>query len=185
VARQDSASQERPHINEREQSKLFEGDYERFDSPTEQKRSDKPTRPYKSRKKVDAPNAKLEEQHVTRLPDGRVLKGPRPVQRKNAQFWSEISNETEQLIDRVEVPASPDGVEAQPVELQQDGALPQETQEEAMPQEIASTTEEAAPKKSRTRAASAIARSKKVAVKKPRSTGPKPSQHGYKWPTTE
>jgi hypothetical protein len=185
VARQDSASQERPHFNEREQGKLFEGDYERFDSPAEQKRSDKPTKPYKSRKKADAPNAKLEEQHVTRLPDGRVLKGPRPVQRKNAQFWSEISNETEQLIDRVEVPASSDGVEAQPVELQQDGALPQETQEEAMPQEIASTTEEAVSKKPRTRAASAITRSKKVAVKKPRSTGPKPSQRGYKWPTTE
>ena len=39
---------------------------------------------------------------MTRLPDGRVLKGPRPAQRKNAQFWTGIANETEELVKQVE-----------------------------------------------------------------------------------
>ena len=121
AARQDAAAPEHPHSNEREQGAMFEGDYEHFDTPAAQKRSDKPTRPYKSRKKVAAPNGDHEERHVTRLADGRVLKGPRPIQRKNAQFWSEISDETGHLIKSVEGPsASPDSVEGQPVELQQD-----------------------------------------------------------------
>ena len=39
---------------------------------------------------------------------------------------------------------------------------------------------EAAPPKRRARTASAVTR-----TKKPRSTGPKPSQRGFKWPTQE
>jgi len=41
---------------------------------------------------------------MTRLPDGRVLKGSRPAQRKEAQFWTGIANETEGLIKQVETP---------------------------------------------------------------------------------
>jgi len=126
-----------------------------------------------------------------------VLKGPRPVQRKNAQFWSEISNETEQLIDRAEAPALPAEEQsgARPVEFRQEGTL-----EQASPaEEKAATTREAAPKKPRARTTSATkeatpkkphaarngTRSKKTTVEKPRSTGPKPSQRGFKWPTPE
>jgi len=126
-----------------------------------------------------------------------VLKGPRPVQRKNAQFWSEISNETEQLIDRAEAPALPAEEQsgARPVEFRQEGTL-----EQASPaEEKAATTKEATPKKPRARTTSATkeatpkkpraarngTRSKKTTGEKPRSTGPKPSQRGFKWPTPE
>ncbi len=142
-----------------------------------------------------------------------MLKGPRPVQRKNAQFWSEISNETEQLIDRVEASALPAEEQsgAQPVEFRQEGTLEQaspaeeeaETTKEATSKKprarTASATREEAPKKPRARTTSATkeaapkkpraardgTRSKKATVKKPRSTGLKPSQRGFKWPTPE
>jgi len=142
-----------------------------------------------------------------------VLKGPRPVQRKNAQFWSEISNETEQLIDRAEAPALPAEEQsgARPVEFRQEGTLEQAspaeekagTTKEATPKKLraraASPAKEAAPKKPRARTTSATkeatpkkphaarngTRSKKTTVEKPRSTGPKPSQRGFKWPTPE
>jgi len=142
-----------------------------------------------------------------------VVKGPRPVQRKNAQFWSEISNETEQLIDRVEAPAltAEEQSGSQPVELRQEGTLEQdspaeeqaETTKEITPKRprarAASATKEKAPQKPRLRAASPTkeatpkkpraardgTRSKKATVKKPRSTDSKPSQRGFKWPTPE
>ena len=54
-----------------------------------------------------------------------------------------------------------------------------------MAQEVVGTAKEAVAKKPRTRTASATAEGKKATVKKPRSTGPKPSQRGYKWPDPE
>ena len=212
-ARQDRTSPEQSLHNEGEpQGPLFEGDYERFDTPVTQ-RADKPARPYKGGKEPEFSRSEPVERHVTRLPDGRVLKGPRPVQRKNAQFWSEISNETEQLIDRAEAPALPAEEQsgAQPVEFRQEGTLEQAspaeekagTTKEATPKKprarAASPAKEAAPKKPRARSTSATkeatpkkpraardgTRSKKTTVEKPRSTGPKPSQRGFKWPTPE
>ncbi len=142
------------------------------------------------------------ERHVTRLPDGRVLKGPRPVQRREAQFWTDVTENTSELMSRVTdkkvgdtdtnsqenltdanvtVPALPqtelltidnmDAVDALAI-------LPDEVFAEEASAEIgeASSTEEA-PKKRRPRVASAVAR-----TKKPRSSGPKPSQRGFKWP---
>lgn len=196
-ARQDRTAPEQPPLNNGEaQGSLFEGDYERFDTPATQ-RPAKFTRPYKGSKKPELSRSEPVERHVTRLPDGRVLKGPRPVQRKNAQFWSEISHETEQLVDRAEVPPVPieEQPDAQPVEFQQESAQQQDTPA----QEEAETIKETAPKKPRARTASAVkeatpkkprtasdgTRSKKTTVKKPRSTGPKPSKRGFKWPTPE
>ena len=81
------------------------------------------------------------------------------------------------------------------MEFRQEGTL-----EQASPaEEKAGTTKEATPKKLRARAASPAkeaapkkpraardgTRSKKATVKKPRSTGLKPSQRGFKWPTPE
>lgn len=74
--------------NEREQ---FAGDYERFHSfggPSQ--RQQVGARRFEHRQP--------DERHVTRLPDGRVLKGSRPAQRKNAQFWSEIAEDTDALV---------------------------------------------------------------------------------------
>jgi hypothetical protein len=77
--------------NGREQ---FEGDYERFNSfENHSERRQTGARRYERQQP--------EERHVTRLPDGRVLKGPRPAQRKNAQFWSEIAEDANALIPQV------------------------------------------------------------------------------------
>ena len=69
----------------------IEGDYEHvhsFEERPERRQAD--TRRFERRQP--------EERHSTRLPDGRVLKGPRPAQRKNAQFWSEIAEDTDALV---------------------------------------------------------------------------------------
>ncbi len=148
------------------------------------------------------------EKHVTRLPDGRVLKGPRPVQRKNAQFWTGVTADTSELVDRVQEVKPDEQIQAEPL-TEVAEASPEIAVVEVAPigdSEVQSTssteesvvtnvqasedtseapsTEEgvsdATPPKRRTRTASAVTR-----TKKPRSTGPKPSQRGFKWPTQE
>jgi hypothetical protein len=123
-----------------------------------------------------------EERHVTRLPDGRVLKGPRTVQRKEAQFWTGIADDTEDLLKQIEIIEGPETAEA--------SKAPGEMQDDAVQESPADVeTGAKAVRKPRSRAASAIARNKKDLKKekavKPRSSGPRPSQHGYKWPTPE
>lgn len=59
------------------------------------------------------------EKHVTPLPDGRVLKGPRPAQRKNAQFWKDISADMNELLAHIETPTSETQAEA----LTEDGPV--------------------------------------------------------------
>jgi len=146
----------------------FEGDYEYFEKRTG---SHPPARPaterpfrrgYHDKRHEQAPQQ--EERHVTRLPDGRVLKGPRPVQRKDAQFWTDITEDTQQLIEQIHAPE----VDEEPA---------------ATDAELTATPETApvAPSKKGKRVP--VAREKKVA--KPRSTGPRPSQRGFKWPAAE
>jgi hypothetical protein len=80
----------RRNYRQREQEQ-YEGDYERFHSSEE--------RPaYRQANTRRFERRQPQERHVTRLPDGRVLKGSRPEQRKNAQFWSEIAEDTETLV---------------------------------------------------------------------------------------
>jgi len=38
---------------------------------------------------------------MTPLPDGRMLKGPRSQQRKQAQFWTEVSEESDELLSNI------------------------------------------------------------------------------------
>jgi hypothetical protein len=141
---------------------LFEGDYEHFDAgnsaqhQTNQVRDD-----------VRAPQ-QAEERHVTHLPDGRVLKGTPDEQRREAEFWTEIAQESNELVQQVEV-------------LPEVEAVAEHSEDHPT----------AAPTKgkprSRTQTASAATPDRKTKVRKstpkPRSTGPKPSQRGYKWPT--
>ncbi len=119
----------------------FEGDYEHFETPET---------PRQSRSYRDEAHQGGEERHVTRLPDGRVLKGPRPVQRKNAQFWTEVAHDTEALVEPINVPEK----------------------------EVASMQD-----KEPTVSPPAHGRKFKEKTAKPRSTGPKPSRRGFKWPT--
>ncbi len=147
--RHNSFRRRSPNADERTpyEEAQFEGDYERF--------NDSDTQP--------------EERHVTHLPDGRVLKGPRPVQRRNARFWTDITDETQTLL--------------QPVETKRVN-----THKQAQTGASAKTGTPKSSPKSRTHKASAVTREKKSrgkqAVTKPRSTGPKPSQRGFQWPTS-
>ncbi|MDQ6661445.1 MAG: hypothetical protein M3Z24_10820 [Chloroflexota bacterium] len=125
------------------QQEQFEGDYERFGSVA-QPSSERPQRKsYRDR------HTSSQERSVTRLPDGRVIKGARSVQRKNAAFWTDVSQDAEKLV-------------------------PKSTEEK--------------PRKARTRSASAVARTRKGAAKegkvKHQGKIPKPSQRGFKWPTS-
>ena len=154
------------------QFQQFEGDYEQFDhAPPDQAR--------KGRRQEERPpqappqrTGKLPEveRHVTPLPDGRVLKGPRPVQRKNAQFWTDISQETEELVDQVQTPEAEQIAAEQP----QKDALP--AKQDAPAKHVVSSRAKAAK-----RGASAARKGK---TDRPVSSGPKPSQRGFKWPSS-
>ena len=165
----------------------------------------------KPERRFDEKKSEAPERHVTRLPDGRVLKGPRPVQRRNAQFWTGVTTDTTELVGRVQE-AKPDDNQIQEKqsneildtpttdenvalempsvtasEVLETSSAEESTVTNEQPDEVVSETEpaeesvsEATPPKRRTRTASAVTR-----TKKPRSTGPKPSQRGFKWPTQE
>ncbi|MGI9059919.1 MAG: hypothetical protein ACR2H5_15220 [Ktedonobacteraceae bacterium] len=180
----------------------FEGDYERFNTQEQQERRRPPSagRPFQGKKPVDKPLARPEgeELHVTRLPDGRVLKGSRPAQRRDAQFWTDIAKETENLVEQVATPAVP--TEEQGQHEQDEAAQETQPQAQVVPVDVegVKSAESAegtvgdaqvppVKRKPRTRSASSVIREKKPRAKadttKPRSTGPKPSRRGYKWPT--
>ncbi len=68
--------------NNRPETEHFEGDYERFNTPEPTGQSD----------------ISSSEKHVTLLPDGHVLKGSRPSQRKQERFWNEIAEESKEVM---------------------------------------------------------------------------------------
>ncbi len=162
---------EREAKRNEEYTQQFEGDYEQFDTDEATRQIeplDRPTReehqPH-NRNSNRHGNNQERERFVTPLPDGRVLKGPRPVQRRNAQFWTDINSDTDALIDQVQLPAK-ETVSAEQVSTEE-GEQTDATQD---------LTAKRAPGTAR--------RKKAETTKKPRSTGPKPSQKGYKWPTS-
>ena len=188
AAQRDTSPQKRPDFEGREaEGGLFEGDYEQFGAAGTQ-RSSKPGRPYRGGKTAAATRSEPEERHITRLPDGRVMKGPRPAQRKEAQFWTGIADETEGLLKQIEILEGPETTEVS--EVSEVSKAPGEMQDDAVQESLADVeTGAKAVRKPRSRAASAIARNKKELKKekavKPRSSGPRPSQRGYKWPAPE
>jgi hypothetical protein len=111
------------------------------------------------------------ERHVTPLPDGRVLKGPRPVQRRNAQFWTDISQDTEELVKQVQI-------SEEPAETTTDEQA--QTSTESAQQSAPATRTVSSRAKAAKRAAMAA---RKGHTDKPVSSGPKPSQRGFKWPS--
>ncbi len=131
----------RPYRQDEPQDEYFEGDYERFTD-------------YEDR-------APVPDRHVTRLPNGRVLKGTRKEQREKAAFWNEVEQESETMLPHLPEPyhASREDKKTQP----------------AKPS-----------KKAGNRAESKAPREKKTRSKKqPPPPVTRPSQRGYKWPTRE
>ncbi len=127
---------QRDSVNRREQNDLqspagqpgrerYKGDYEHFNGAEDKPRfAGRPSLRYEKSKPrrpaAKKPQPEVEERHVTPLPDGRVLKGPRPVQRKNAEFWTGIAQNANELLDTVkEVPTTQkqaaDGSTVEPV----------------------------------------------------------------------
>jgi len=135
----------------------FEGDYERFETP-ETSRSSRPV----SRSSESDSHKESKERHVTRLPGGRVLKGPRPIQRKNAQFWTEISDDVDALVEPIDA----------------------SVREQKAATEDSAKDDERAVKRRPRRSTAARGRKAREKTAKPTSTGPKPSQRGFKWPTS-
>jgi hypothetical protein len=180
---QNSFKNSRPH---RSYQQAFEGDYERFDSDEELDKSRAP-RAQNNFKPPRARNFDAEELHVTRLPDGRVIKGPRPAQRKNAQFWTEVSAEKDELLDHLHVSALAEDdqeiLASDATHVTGIGAQLSTEEQLNATANTAQSTPTRMPHRSRSAAANAIARSKKSSARSSRSTGPKPSQRGFKWPT--
>jgi hypothetical protein len=152
---------------ERPATEQFEGDYERFNTYENRPTGERRQPAY--------------EPPVTKLPDGRVLKGPQQVQRKQARFWNNATDETETLVPRQS--AAPEHAET---------AAETDTSDRPV-------TRPARPSKPRalktvqTTRPTPTMKSKhtaKVNRKKnqPHSAqGPvvRPSQRGYKWPASE
>ncbi|HEX7735915.1 MAG TPA: hypothetical protein VF458_13695, partial [Ktedonobacteraceae bacterium] len=152
----------------------FEGDYERFND------YERPNVPQPTEQPAPA-----YERPVTRLPDGRVLKGSRPAQRKQARFWNDVEGQTSELLSQI-------------------ADEPQEGSAEPLPHDPASTPAAPARKPARpkkpgesrirkvktvktTHAEESKSRTAKVARKNtqgPRKQTTRPSQRGYQWPTT-
>lgn len=177
------------------QDEQFEGDYERFNSndggeqherPAREERPMRPRRPFNTTRTPQ--EREPEEHHVTHMPDGRVLKGSRPQQRKAAAYWTDIAHNTDDLLDGIE--AAP----AKQVEQPTDEVSATEG-EETLASEGAETAapegEVTAESKPRRRAASAVSRSRnvgKAGTKKGKSPAvgadvPRPSKRGFKWPS--
>jgi hypothetical protein len=144
-----SRSHEYSHFDAEQE--LFEGDYEHFTRSNS-------AQPYTHQTRVDAHTRhRPEKRNVTRLSDGRVLKGTLDEQRRNAEFWTEVAQESDQLVKQVETPHAQEAATKNP----------------ANPPTGASAKRKTTKAKVRQNAP------------KPRSTGPKPSQRGFKWPAPE
>jgi len=104
------------------------------------------------------------------MPDGRVLKGSRPQQRKQAEFWTEVTDDTEELMQKVQTPETTQ----EPTIAEVENVQPKKNERKKR----ATTSEQ--PRK---RAASAVTRKKNAGPTKPHAAGPRPSQKGFKWPT--
>lgn len=145
----------------------FEGDYERFTDYERAEPQDHASRP-----------APAYERPVTRLPDGRVLHGSRPSQRKQARFWNEVENETSSLIEHTS--AHPEQEVSEPAPQ----AAP--VRRAARPPKAGASGPQKVKTVKTARADDVKPRSAKVARKNaqgPRKPVTRPSRRGYKWPT--
>jgi hypothetical protein len=151
----DNPFMEHPRSYDRDSRQAqFEGDYERFDG-------------YEKRNPV--------EKRTTQPRNFRKVHDERPEDR---EFRENVENETNNLVERVH-PTPPSNWE-QPDR--------QAAEKESLSSQSQKTPAAKAPQKSRSHTASAISRERKQAKKdkttvKARSSGPKPSKRGFKWPT--
>jgi len=150
--------------SDRAESAQFEGDYEQFDEPEQMKYSERPPQP-------------PYEKHVTRLQDGRVLKGSRPQQREQARFWTEVEEEAENLMPHI--PVAPKKRERETTAKRPARLMKQPGGRKAHKIKMVKTAH--------TREEAARAEKAKTGKQKASDTqGPvlRPFQRGYRWPAT-
>jgi hypothetical protein len=149
------------------EQELFEGDYEHFDKSN-------PAHPHthQTKAEISAPQ-QPQERNTTRLPDGRVLKGTPDEQHRNAEFWIEIAQESDELVKQVE------SSHTQEAPTKHSADLPTAASTKRKPNPRTHTASDSMRERKTTKARV------RQSTPKPRSTGPKPSQRGYKWPTPE
>ncbi len=174
--RQASPEEQQEHSSRASYNEQFEGDYERFNNKENSSEQRDPAQrgsrpegtPLRNRPRREHEEASpAPEQHVTRLPDGRVIKGPRPIQRQEARFWTEVAKDTDGLVGHIQA-------EEKAVDETQKGEV----------DEAVSDAADKPSKKARTHSASATVRGRKAGAAKEKTRGikPKPSQRGFKWP---
>jgi len=148
------------------EQELFEGDYEHFGSNS--------AKPYTYQNKVDTYASHQPEEHnITRLPDGRVLKGTPDEQHRNADFWTEIAQESDELVKQIESSHAKKAATKHPVNL----PTASSTKSKTTPRTHKATESTRERKTTKAKA--------RQSTPKPHSTVPKPSQRGFKWPTSE
>lgn len=148
-----------------QKSEQFEGDYEGFDIDQDL-------------------SATSEERHVTRMPDGRVLKGSRPSQRKQARFWNTVAEDSHALLDHTST-ASHSPTPTPPEVLEETPAQPSPKTRPAAKSKTVRTVKLTHSRG--TGGMKSLHGSKAKALKR-KSQGPvvtRPSQRGYKWPKPE
>jgi hypothetical protein len=166
TAQRDYSTPDRP--SHRPEAEKFEGDYERFNAHGSHEEP-----------------GQTSDKHVTRLPDGRVLKGSRPSQRKQARFWEDVTSDTKTLL-----PQEPEVLEtsAQPKQAPEPTT---QNQPEIRPTKPPRKRPEGkvkavkTVKTVRTRdAGSKASKGKPKKKRAPDTQGPvmRPSQRGFKWP---
>lgn len=163
--REYSQAPHRPHSRPGEAQ--FEGDYERFDS---YEYNERPAQNF--------------EKQVTPLPDGRVLKGSRPWQRKQARFWTEVEEETSSLLPSAQPRQDlPEPVAPSPRQKTPDAKPARPRKQPAAQTGKVKTVRTA--RASKPGASHSKARAGKKGDGPPAAPGSvtRPSQRGYKWPT--
>jgi hypothetical protein len=166
--RQYNNSSRRPHEYTRygKEEELYEGDYEHFDTNNSGQSHTRPVRAEKHTPK------RSEERQVTRLPDGRILKGTPNEQNRHAEFWTEIAQESDDLVQPIESSVSREAATEHPTDFP--NAEPMKDKPKPRTRTGSNSTRNAKTAKLKSR--------RQKSTPKPRSTGPKPSQRGYKWP---
>jgi len=141
----------------------FEGDYEHFATDEE----------------VEQPKQGYEP-HVTRLPDGRVLKGSRPAQRTAARFWTDVEEDAQALLPHTPTPQEQE--ELTPLPAVQETPATRPARPRKQPDDQARRVKTV----KTTRAREQKPREEKAEKKKARTqkTIIYPSQRGYRWPAT-
>ena len=157
----------REYSSSEAEQELFEGDYEHFERSSS-------SQPHAHQTKLDThASYRPQERDVTRLSDGRVLKGTPDEQHRNAEFWTDIALESDELVKQAESSQSQEAA----------------TKHNANIQTAPSSKRKTNPRTHNAGESSRERKTNKAKVRqstpKPRSTGPKPSQRGFKWPTPE